>query len=420
VTTDNTALEQYRSGDLDTRHRFAVALATAGDLIPTALHTFPTGANGQRVPGASTPSPGKVLLVLETGAMLGLPPVAALQGIQVIEGKATLSAGMMSAVVRRAGHRLHVAETGTVEGGDLKVTATLTRTDDEEHPFTSVWTPHKAARAGLCKYEETATGWRVVAQSQQGKPLPWQAFTEAMCRSRAISEVCRMGAEDALYGVHYTPDEVREVDAELGPQVDAEPEVKAETKPRRRAAVGKQGTKRAAEPTQEEPKPDEPVEAEVVEESTPEPEQAPEPTEPDAEPEVPMYAEVVADVPLADGPTDDSDVPPEEEVYELQSPEVVDSRTGTVYSSQEQMDAALKAERQQREAERTPSAPAPTGEPADWTQELERATTVAQVKAVWDATSGTPALTTDLRMAIIQRKAEVEAEEAKRAQAAQA
>ena len=403
MTTDNTALEQYRQGDLDERHRFARALATAGDLIPKALHAAPTDEAGNRLPGPLVPSAGKVLLVLETGAMLGLPPVAALQGIQVIEGKATLSAGMMSAVVRRAGHLLHVTEEGTVERGDLRTTATLVRADDKDHPFTSVWTPHKAARAGLCAYREEGGVWRVIAQSSNGSPKPWQAYTEAMLRSRAIAEVCRMGAEDALYGVHYTPEELAEGPREEQAvahvaEPEQEPEVKAEAKPRRRAAVGKQGTKRPAdEPAPEEPKPEEVVEAEVVEHDEPSAPLHPEPEPETTEPEVPMYAEEVSDVPPADAPTDDSDVPPEDD-YSLQAPEVVDENTGTIYASREELEAAKAT-------------------PESWEDRLKAATTVAQVKAVWDATSGTPALTTDLRMAIIARKAEVEAEQAKREQA---
>jgi hypothetical protein len=131
-----------------------------------------------------------VLLVMETGAMLGIHPIAALQGVHIIEGKATLSPALMSAVVRKAGHKLRVSTVGTIAGGDFVATATLIRHDDPDFIYTASWTMDRATRAGLA-----------------GKDV-WKKYGEAMCKARAISEVCREGAEDALMGVHYTPEEM--------------------------------------------------------------------------------------------------------------------------------------------------------------------------------------------------------------------
>lgn len=186
------------AGSLDERIRYANTLAQAGDLIPRALNDKRTGQ----------PSPGKVLLVIETGAMLGIHPVAALMGVNVIEGKATLSPGLMSGLVRTAGHKLRVRMTGTVRGGDLTATATLVRSDDPDEPFESSWDVHRAARAGLCTYVQEGATWTVRARSDKGKPLPWETYTEAMLKARAIGEVCREGAEDVLMGAKYTPEEL--------------------------------------------------------------------------------------------------------------------------------------------------------------------------------------------------------------------
>lgn len=168
----------YSQAPLDSRMQYAQTLATAGSLIPTGLH------EGGR------PSPGKVLLVMETGAMLGLHPVAALQGVHVIEGKATLSPALMSAVVRRAGHKLRVTTSGSVKEGTFEARAVLIRADDPDNPFEVVWNKDRADRAGL-----------------NGRG-PWQKYFEAMCKARAISEVCREGATDALMGVGYVPEEL--------------------------------------------------------------------------------------------------------------------------------------------------------------------------------------------------------------------
>lgn len=203
----------YSTASLSERKDYARALAAAGSLLPRGL--MEKNDRGQDVP-----SPGKVLLIAETGNMLGIHPVAALQGINVIEGKPTLAPALMSALVRRAGHKLRVTTKGTIEGGDFAATATLIRADDPDHPYTATWTPQRGARAGLCKYErDPKTGyWTVTARSEKGKRLPWETYTEALCKARAIGEVSRDGAEDALLGVHYTPEE-------LGAEVGAEGEV---------------------------------------------------------------------------------------------------------------------------------------------------------------------------------------------------
>ena len=80
---------QYEAAGLDEKMRYVQTLTSAGSLIPKGLHD------------AGKPSPGKVLLVLETGAMLGIHPMAAMGGIHIIEGKATISPGLMSGLVRK-------------------------------------------------------------------------------------------------------------------------------------------------------------------------------------------------------------------------------------------------------------------------------------------------------------------------------
>lgn len=139
--------------------------------------------------------PANVLVAIETGLALGIPPIQALSSIAVIKGKATMSADLMSAIVRRAGHKLRVVE------HDGAVTVTLIRRDDPEGAFTVTWDQVKAQRAGL---------W--------GQRGPWTQYPSQMLRARAITEVCRQGASDALMGVIYTPEE-------MGASVDEEGQI---------------------------------------------------------------------------------------------------------------------------------------------------------------------------------------------------
>jgi hypothetical protein len=197
-------LTTYATASIDERLRYAQHIASAGQLVPAGLRD------------GSNPHPGKVLLAMEYATMLGLHPIVGISNINVIDGKVSIPPALMSALVRRAGHTLHVVTEGTIEDGDFKATATLTRTDDSQHPFSATWTPHRAQRAGLCSYaiDPSTKLWSVRARSQGGKAMPWEQYTEAMCKARAISEVCMEGATDVVMGA-YTPEE-------LGGDVDAE------------------------------------------------------------------------------------------------------------------------------------------------------------------------------------------------------
>ena len=79
--------------------------------------------------------------------MLGIPPMAALDGIHIIEGKPTISSALMSALVRRAGHRLRVKV--TTEAGELVATAQIIRSDDPDFVFESRWSMSRAKAAKL-------------------------------------------------------------------------------------------------------------------------------------------------------------------------------------------------------------------------------------------------------------------------------
>lgn len=134
--------------------------------------------------------PANVLWAMSLADALGIPFPQVMQTMVVVHGRMTMSADLMAAVVRRAGHKLRVSEQG------MAVTATLIRQDDPDYEFTATWDEAKARRAGL---------W--------GQRGPWALYPAQMLRSRAITEVCRQGASDALAGTTYTPEELEEPSA---------------------------------------------------------------------------------------------------------------------------------------------------------------------------------------------------------------
>lgn len=161
--------------------------------------------NAEKLAGASLlpaqyqRQPANILLAIQTGAPLGFTAMQSIHGIHVIKGKPTMSADMTAAAVRRAGHKLRIT------GDDTHAVAVLIRSDDPDFEYRCEWTLDRAKQAGLLGNDT------------------WAKYPAAMLRARAITEVARAGASEALYGVVYTPEELgAEVD-EHGAVIAAEP-----------------------------------------------------------------------------------------------------------------------------------------------------------------------------------------------------
>jgi hypothetical protein len=141
-------------------------------------------ANSGLLPTAYRKNPANVLYAVEYGEMLGLAPMAAITGIHIIEGKPTASSALMSALVRKAGHRLRIT------GNDERAVVEITRCDDPDYTFRAEWTIARAKQAGLT-----------------GKDV-WKKYPAALLKARGITECARDACEEALMGMHYTPEEL--------------------------------------------------------------------------------------------------------------------------------------------------------------------------------------------------------------------
>ncbi|MFD5900971.1 hypothetical protein ACFWHG_05665 [Streptomyces microflavus] len=158
---------------------------------PTAPATLPEKMEYARalavsgmLPSQYRNQPANLLYALEFASSLGLHPMAAITGVHVIEGKPSASSALISALVRRAGHKLRVT------GNDQEATAQIVRHDDPEFTFSCTWTWGRAEQAGLTRKQV------------------WKNYPAAMLKARAITEVAREACEEALSGMHYTPEEL--------------------------------------------------------------------------------------------------------------------------------------------------------------------------------------------------------------------
>lgn len=137
------------------------------------------------IPAEYRDKPADIIWAMDIGDALGVPYTQVMQSMVVARGKMTMSADLMGAIVRRAGHKLRIHEDGN------SVTASIVRADDPDYEFTVTWDEKKAREAGL---------W--------GNRGPWTQYPRQMLRARAITEVCRQGASDALAGNVYTAEEL--------------------------------------------------------------------------------------------------------------------------------------------------------------------------------------------------------------------
>lgn len=158
------------------------------DLVPVSLTDrmaySKALAASDLLPKQYRDKPANVLVAVEYGAALGLSPMAAIQGIHVVEGKPTASAQLIGALVRNAGHLLRVT------GDDLTATAQIVRRDDPDFTFECTWTMDRAKQAGLA-----------------GKTV-WKQYPAAMLKARAVTEVARDACPEVLAGVSYTAEEM--------------------------------------------------------------------------------------------------------------------------------------------------------------------------------------------------------------------
>ena len=137
---------------------------------------------------------------IQAGAELGIPPVAAMSSIYIVEGKPTLSAVLMGALVKRSGRYNY----RVTEHTDTK--CVITFFEDKEQIGVSSFSLDDAKAAGVTR-----------------NPV-WNKYPRNMLFARAMSNGCRWYCPDVFGGPIYTPEELGEqrVNAD-GEPLDAKP-----------------------------------------------------------------------------------------------------------------------------------------------------------------------------------------------------
>lgn len=156
------------------------------DILGQAAELAQKIAPTEFVPTALRNKPAAVVAAILTGHEVGLPPMASLSNIHIIEGKPTLSAQAMRALVLSKGHTLAFEEM-TIS----RVTIVGQRRG-EENPTKVTWTLDDAKRASLDQ-----------------KPN-WKRYPRAQLIARATGELCRAVFADVIGGIAYTTEELQD------------------------------------------------------------------------------------------------------------------------------------------------------------------------------------------------------------------
>ena len=138
-------------------------------------------------------NPTAVLSTVLLGRELGLSAMASLRSVHLIEGKHSLSAELMVALVLKSG----LAEYFTLIETTDKICTYETKRKGKADPLRLSYTIEQAEQAGL------------LFQKPGKQPGPWKKMPRLMLRARAKSELARLEYPDLLAGL-YTPEELRD------------------------------------------------------------------------------------------------------------------------------------------------------------------------------------------------------------------
>ena len=138
-------------------------------------------------------TPQAVLSTLMLGRELGLSAMASLRSVHIIEGKHSLSAELMVALVLKSGMAEYFRLVETTD----KVCTYETKRKGNDKPLSLSYTIEQAEQAGL------------MFQRAGRQPGPWHKMPKQMLRARCKSELARLEYPDILAGL-YTPEELRD------------------------------------------------------------------------------------------------------------------------------------------------------------------------------------------------------------------
>jgi hypothetical protein len=282
--------------DLDAAWRLATALAFS-NLLPDAFRNKPSNA----------------LVLMMYGRDLAMTPMQSFQAIYVVNGKPQLAADAWMALAKRSGY-----EFNWLQRSRERAVLQIIDKDRPDKPHVEEFTVEDAVAAHLLTRDKDGN---LIARDSHDKPKPWELYTRRMLQNRCLSFGAKAFCPEVAlgFGIEGDYDYIDTEAVETTTTVEAHrPEMHGQEQTRSQAEL--QADVLAAEarfrsqtipdpaaPTDTadapSPSPNEPVDAEVVEDQA---DETPTHTEP-ADPEADLFARADEQAAREMGPDDAND-----------------------------------------------------------------------------------------------------------------
>lgn len=166
-------------------------ITTAADVVLNAqIEKAKLLATASLLPPAYAKNPANVLVAMEAAQALGVTLFQAIQGITVINGRMSMSAEFMRALVTSHGHMIEFEEPVTAE----TCTVVVARRERPDRVQRFTYSMDDAKQAGLA-----------------GEKTNYHKHPKAMLMARGTTMACRAVFPDVLAGIGYTPDELADM-----------------------------------------------------------------------------------------------------------------------------------------------------------------------------------------------------------------
>lgn len=180
-------IHQQQSTDVATTQQFEgdalVQWAMAADRAYTIAQRLATTSF---VPQSLRGKPYDITAAILAGNELGIPPMAALRSIDIIQGTPGMRAHAMRALVQSKGHQVQM-----LESTETKCVVRGRRKGEGDDDWQTVtWPIERAQRLGLTGKGE------------------WKKQPQTMLVARATGEICRLIASDVLHAMPYASEEL--------------------------------------------------------------------------------------------------------------------------------------------------------------------------------------------------------------------
>lgn len=164
----------------------AIVPTTLGECFALAEMIFKTGLSIPR----DVDTPQKLTMIFLKGMELGLPPMAAMESIGIINGRAALYGDGIPSLLWSRGFKLKETYRNDEMLDTCIARCEITRPDGDVYEFE--YSAQDAIQNGL---------WNPKERDEKRLKAPWQRYTKRMLRMRARGWLARDCASDVLKGI---------------------------------------------------------------------------------------------------------------------------------------------------------------------------------------------------------------------------